>query len=185
VRKPKQRHICFSFDANFIDPSFSIRSHLSNDRHAARLRGSLTISKCVLLLLLFKMNATRDWNRKGGPPCGGVLGQLSHEVLVQHCFSSGPRLSDHTSNLFLTIVITLHLFKVIKYHRKARDQRSKSVLLVLPPDTTQNKFHRIFSHKRALVRLGQTGVDWKWSRRACSARPRCEIEFFSSFAISA
>ena len=87
----------------------------------------------------FKMNATRDWNRKGGPPCGGVLGQLSHEVLVQHCFSSGPRLNDHTSNLFLTIVINLHLFKVIKYYWKARDQRPKSVLLVLPPDTTQKQ----------------------------------------------
>ncbi len=37
---------------------------------------------------------------------GSVLGQLSHEVLVQHCFSSGLRLNDHTSNLFLTIVIT-------------------------------------------------------------------------------
>ena len=170
-------------DTNLINQFFSVRSRLSNDRHATRLRSSLTISKCVLLLL-FKMNSTRDWNRKGSS-CSGVLGQLSREVLVQHCLSSGLRLNDHTSNLFLTIVITLHLFRVIKYHRKARDQRSKSVLLVLPPDTTQNKFHRIFSHKRALVRLGQTGVDWKWSRRACSARPRCEIEFFSSFAISA
>ena len=119
--------------SHFINQSFSVRSRLSNDRHAARLRGSLTISKCVLLLLLFKMNATRDWNRKGSS-CGGVLGQLSHEVLVQHCFSSGLRLNDHTSNLFLTIVINLHLFKVIKYYWKARDQRSKSVLLVLPPD---------------------------------------------------
>ncbi len=44
----------------------------------------------------------------------------------------------HPSNLFLTIVITLHLFKVIKYYWKARDQRSKSVLLTLPPDRTQN-----------------------------------------------
>ena len=33
-----------------------------------------------------KMKATRDWNRKGSS-CGGVLGQLLHEVLVQHCFS--------------------------------------------------------------------------------------------------
>ena len=145
VRKPKQRHLCFSFDTNFINQSFSVRSRLSNDRHAARLRGSLTISKCVLLLLLFKMNATRDWNRKGSS-CGGVLGQLSHEVLVQHCFSSGLRLNDHTSNLFLTIVITLHLFKVIKYYWKARDQRSKSVLLVLPPDTTQNNPTSIIHH---------------------------------------
>ena len=71
-----------------------------------------------------KRNATRDWNRKGSL-CGGVLGQLSHEVLLQHCFSSVLRLNDHTSNLFLTIAITLHLFKVIK-HWKARDQRSKS-----------------------------------------------------------
>ena len=29
------------------------------------------------------MNATRDGNRKGSS-CGGVLGQLSHEVMVQH-----------------------------------------------------------------------------------------------------
>ena len=108
VRKPKQRHFCFSFDNNFNNQSFSVRSRLSNDRHAASLRGSLTISKWVLLLLLFKMNATRDWNRKGSS-CGGVLGQLSHEVLVQHWFSSGLRLNDHTSNIFLTIVITLHL----------------------------------------------------------------------------
>ena len=119
VRKPKQRHFCFSFDTNFINQSFSVRSRLSifdlsNDRHAARLKGSMTISKCVLLLLLFKMDATRDWNRKGSS-CGGVLGQLSHEVLVQHCLSSGLRLNDNTSNLFLTIVITLYLFKVIKY----------------------------------------------------------------------
>ena len=35
-----------------------------------------------------------------------VLGQLSHYVLVQHCSSSGLRLNDHTSSLFLTIVIT-------------------------------------------------------------------------------
>ncbi len=100
--------ICFSFVTNFINQSFSVRSRLSNDRHAARLRGSLTIWKCILLLL-FKMNATRDWNRKGSS-CGGVLGQLSHEVLEQHCSSSGLRLNYHTSNLFLTIVITLHLF---------------------------------------------------------------------------
>ena len=100
-------------DTKFINQSFSVRSRLSNDRHAARLRASLTISKCVLLLLLFKMNSS----------CGGVLDQLSHEVLVQHCSSSGLRLNDHTSNLFLTIVITLHLFKVIKYYWKARDQR--------------------------------------------------------------
>ena len=139
--------ICFSFDTNFINQSFSVRSRLSNDRHAARLRGSLTISKCVLLLLLllFKMNATRDRYRKGSSCCG-VLGQLSHEVLVQHCFSSGLRLNDHTSNLFLTIFITLHLFKVIKYYWKARDQRSKSVLLVLPPDTTQNNPTSIKHH---------------------------------------
>ncbi len=39
----------------------------SNELHAARLRGSLTISKCVLLLVLFKMSATRDWHRKGSP----------------------------------------------------------------------------------------------------------------------
>ena len=94
----------FQVDTNFINQSFSVRSRLSNDRHTARLRGSLTISKCVLLLLL-KMDATRDWNRKGSS-CGGVLGQLSHEVLVQHCLSSGLRLNVHTSNLFLTIVIT-------------------------------------------------------------------------------
>ena len=75
--------------------SFSVRSRFSNESHAARLRGSLTISKCALLLLLFKMNIARDWNRKG--------------------------LNDHTSNLFLTIVITLLLFKVIKYYWKARD----------------------------------------------------------------
>ncbi len=30
------------------------------------------------------------------------------------------------------------MFKVIKYYWKARDQRSKSVLLVLPLDTNQN-----------------------------------------------
>ena len=127
VRKPKQRsHLCFSFDTNFIHQSFSVRSRLSNDRRAARLRGWLTISKCALLLLLFKMNATRDWNRKGSS-CGGVLGQLSHEVLVQHCLSSGLRQNDHTSNLFLTIVITLHLFKVMKYHLKARDRRGHRV----------------------------------------------------------
>ena len=102
----------------------------SNESLAARLRGSLTISKCVLLLLLFKMNATRDWNSKGSS-CGSVLGQLSHEVLVQPCLRSGLRLHDHTLNLFITIVITLHLFKMIKYYWKARDQRSKSVLLVL------------------------------------------------------
>ena len=125
--------------------SFSVRSRFSNESHAARLRGSLTISKCALLLLLFKMNATRDWNRKGHS-CGRVLSQLSHEVLVQHCSSSGLRLNDHTSNLFLTIVITLHLFKVIKYYWKARDQRSKSVLLVLPPDTTQNNPTSIIRH---------------------------------------
>ena len=106
----------FSFDTNFFNQSFSVRSRLWNDRHAA---------KCVLPLLLFKMNATRDWNRKGSS-CGGVLGTLSHEALLQHCFSSGLRLNDHTSNLFLTIVITLHLFKVIK-HWKARDQKPKSV----------------------------------------------------------
>ena len=120
--------ICFSFDTNFINQSFSVRSRFSNDRHAARLRGSLTISKCLLLLLL-KMNATRDWNRKVSS-CGGVLGQLWHEVLVQYGLSSGLRLNDHTSNLFLTIVITLHLFKVIQYYWKAKDQTSKSFLLV-------------------------------------------------------
>ena len=92
------------------------------------------------------MNTTRDWNRKGSS-CGGVLGQLSHEVLVQHCFSSGLRLNDNTSNLFLTIVITLHLFKVIKYYWKARDKRSKSVLLVLPPDTTENNPTSIIHHQ--------------------------------------
>ena len=92
-------------DTKFINQSFSVRSRLSNDHHTVRLRGSLTISKCVLLLVIFKINATRDWNRKGSS-CGGVLGQLSQEVLVQHCFSSGLRLNDHTSNLFLTISIT-------------------------------------------------------------------------------
>ena len=66
-------------------------------------------------------------------------------MLVQHCFSSGLRLNDHTSNLFITIVITSHLFKVIKYW-KARDQRSKSVLLVLPPDTAQNNPTFIIHH---------------------------------------
>ena len=145
VRKPKQRHLCFSFDTNFINQSFFVRSRLSNNRHAARLRGSLIISKCVLLRLLFKMNATRDWNRKGSS-CDGVLGQLSHEVLVQHCFSSGLWLNDHTSNLFLTIFITWHLFKVIKYYWKARDQTSKRVLLVPPPDTTQNEATSIIHH---------------------------------------
>ncbi len=115
--------ISFSFDTNFINQSFSVRSRLSNDGYAARLRGSFTISKCVLLLLLFKMNATRDWNRKGSS-CGGVLGQLSHEVLVQHCLSSGLRLNDHASNLFLTTVITLNLLKVIEYYwKKIRGQR--------------------------------------------------------------
>ena len=93
---------------------------------------------------LFKMNATRDWNRNSSP-CGGSLGQLLHEVLVQHCSSSGLRLKDH-SNLFLTIVITLHLFEVIKYYWKARDRRSTSVLLVLPPDTTQNNPTSIIHH---------------------------------------
>ena len=77
---------------------------------------------------------------------GGVLGQLSHEVLMQHCSSSGLRLNDHTSNLFLTIVITWHLFNVIKYPWKARDQRSQSFLLVLPPDTTQNNPASIIRH---------------------------------------
>ena len=72
--------ICFSFDTNFINQSFSVRSRLSNDRHAARLRGSLTISICLLLLLLFKMNDTRDWNRKGSS-CGRVLCQLSYIVI--------------------------------------------------------------------------------------------------------
>ncbi len=38
--------------------------------------------------------------------CGGVLGQLSHALLVQRCLSSGLRLNIHTSNLFLTLVIT-------------------------------------------------------------------------------
>ena len=79
------------------------------------------------------MNATRDWNRKGSS-CGGVLGQLSHEVLVQHCFSSGLRLNDHHLNLSLTILITLHLFQMTKCSWKASDKR----LLVPPPDTTQN-----------------------------------------------
>ena len=105
MRRAKQRHLSFSFDTNFINQSFSVRSRPSNDRHAARLRGSLTISKCVLLLLLLKINATRDWNRKDSSG-GGVLGQLSHEVLMQHCLSFGLRLSDHASNLFLTIFIT-------------------------------------------------------------------------------
>ena len=54
VRKPRQRHLCFSFDTNFINQSFPVRSRLSNDRHAARLRGSLTISKCTRLRLLSK-----------------------------------------------------------------------------------------------------------------------------------
>ena len=90
------------------------------------------------------MNATRDWNRKGSS-CGGVLGQLSQEVLVQRCLSPGLR-PGHTSNLFLTIVIPLHLLKGIKYYWKARDRRSKSVLLVLPPDTTQNNPTSIKHH---------------------------------------
>jgi len=89
------------------------------------------------------MNATRYWNRKGSS-CGGVLGQLTHEVLVQHCLNL--ILNDHTSNLFLTIFITLHRFKVIKYYWKARDRRSTSVLLVLPPDTTQNNPTSIIHH---------------------------------------
>jgi len=125
----------FSFDTNFFNQSFSVRSRLWNDRHAA---------KCVLPLLLFKMNATRDWNRKGSS-CGGVLGRLSQEVLVQRCLSPGLR-PGHTSNLFLTIAITWHLLKVIKYHWKARDQRSKSVLRVPPPDTTQNSPRSIIHH---------------------------------------
>ena len=45
-----------------------------------------------------------------------------------------------------TIVITLHRFKVIKYYWEARDQRTKSVLLVLPPDTTQNNLTSIIHH---------------------------------------
>ena len=100
TRPSEEQHLRSSIDRRSI-----VRSRLSNDRHAARLRGSLTISKCVLLLLLFKMNATRDWNRKGSS-CGGVLGQLSHEVLVQHCLSSGLSLNDHTPNMFLKIAIT-------------------------------------------------------------------------------
>ena len=44
----------FQVDTNFIIQSFSVRSCLSNDRHAVRLRGSLTISECILLL--FKLN---------------------------------------------------------------------------------------------------------------------------------
>ncbi len=91
------------------------------------------------------MNATRDCNKKGSS-CGGVLGQLLHEVLVQHSLSSGLRLNDHTSNFFLTIVITLHLFKVMKYYWKAKDRRSKSVSLVLPPDTTPNNPTSIMHH---------------------------------------
>jgi len=89
------------------------------------------------------MNATKDWNRKSSSRAG-VLGKLSH--VVQHCLSSGLRLNDHTSNLFLTIVITLHLFKGIRYYWKARDQRSKRVLFVLPPDTTQNNPTSIIHH---------------------------------------
>ena len=139
-------------DTNLINQFFSVRSRLSNDRHATRLRSSLTISKCVLLLL-FKMNSTRDWNRKGSS-CSGVLGQLSREVLVQHCLSSGLRLNDHTSNLFLTIVITLHLIKVIKYYWKARDQRSKSVLLVLPPDTIKTIQHPSYIISSVLIFFG-------------------------------
>ena len=50
------------------------------------------------------------------------------------------------SNNCQTIVITLNLFKVIKYYWEARDQRSKSVLLVLPPDTTQNNPTSIIHH---------------------------------------
>ena len=64
---------------------------------------------------------------------------------MQHCFSSGLRLNDHMSNLFLTIFITQHMFQVIKYSRKARGQRSKSVFLVLPPDTIQNNPTSIIS----------------------------------------
>ena len=92
------------------------------------------------------MNAARDWNRKGSP-CGGVLGQLSHEVLVQHCVSSGLRLKDHTSNLFLTIVITLHLFQAQKYYWKARDQRSKECLTraTTRHDSKQSNIHHTSS----------------------------------------
>ena len=114
-----------SLDTNLINRSFPVRSRLSNDhRHAARLRSSLTISKCVLLLL-FKMNSPRDWNRKGSS-CGGVLGQLSHEILVQHCLSSGLRLNDHTSNLFLTIFLTLHLFKVLLESQRSDENGPRS-----------------------------------------------------------
>jgi len=121
---------------------FAVRSRPSNDRHAARLRGSLTVSKCVLLLLLFQINATRDWNRKG-PSCG-VLGQLWHEVLVQPCFSSGLRLNDHTSNLFSN---NFHYFTSVQSDKTLLEsQRSKSVELVLPPDTTQNNPTSIIHH---------------------------------------
>ena len=140
VHKPKQRHLCFTFHQ-----SFSVRSRLSNDRHAARLRGSLTISKCVLLLLLFKMNATRDWNRKGSS-CGGVLGQLSHEVLVQHCFSSGLRLSDHTSNLFLTIFITFASVESDQILLESQRSEVKECFTRASPDTTQNNPKTIIRH---------------------------------------
>ena len=62
VRKPKQRHLCFSFDTNFTHQSFFVRSRLSNDRRAARPRGSLNILKCVLLLLPFKMEVILERN---------------------------------------------------------------------------------------------------------------------------
>ena len=55
-------------------------------------------------------------------------------------------LLSYSIHMFLTIVISSYLFKVIKYYRKARDQRSKSVWLVLPPDTTPNNPTSVIRH---------------------------------------
>ena len=113
-----------------------------------------------LLLLLFKRNSTR--------------GQLSYEVMVQHCLSSGLRLNDLTSNLFHlfqlfpTIVITIHMFKVIKYYWKARDQKSKSVLLVLPPDTTQNNPTSIISRVAIFFVFFLCATEFKGAHLPCS-----------------
>ena len=43
--------------------------------------------------------------------------------MTQLCLRYYLRLNDHTSNLLLIIVITLHLLKVIKYYWKPRDQQ--------------------------------------------------------------
>ena len=43
-------------------------------------------------------------------------------------------------------LLLLYICFVIKYYWKVRDQRSKSVLLVLPPDATQNNPTSIINH---------------------------------------